>query len=56
MKNSVWYVRRFRLSLTLICLGHNCIFSEFSRSFKQRPAVFIRLPTECGINLYTVIK
>jgi len=34
MKNIMWLVRFFPLNRTLICLGHNCTFSEFSRSFK----------------------
>jgi hypothetical protein len=31
-------------------------FRNFPSVLKQRPAVFIRLPTGCGINFDTVIK
>jgi len=34
MKNIMWLVWCFPLSRTLIFPGHNCTFSEFSRSFK----------------------
>lgn len=32
------------------------LFRNFRAVLKQRPAVFIRLPTGCGINFYTIIK
>lgn len=46
----------FRYPLPLFVWDTIVLFRNFSAVLKQRPAVFIRLPTGCGINFYTVIK
>jgi hypothetical protein len=46
----------FRYPVPLFVWDTTVLFQNLRAVLKQRPAVFIRLPTGCSINFYSVIK